>query len=53
MYAGVFFGIIGVAVLLGSYYLYGYGAAVLSQVALFVVRKIWLVIRARVHSDPA
>jgi hypothetical protein len=46
MYSGVFFAIIGVAVLLGSYYLYGYGAAVLSQVALFIARKIWLVIRA-------
>ena len=47
MYSGVIFAIIGVAALLGSYYLYGYGAAVLSQVALFVARKIWLVIRAR------
>ena len=47
MYAGAVFAIIGVAALLGSYYLYGYGAAVLTQVALFVVRKIWLMIRAR------
>ena len=47
MYAGVIFAIIGVAVLLGAYQLSGYGAAVLSQVALFIVRKIWLVIRAR------
>ena len=47
MYAGVIFALIGVAALLGSYYLYGYGAAVLSQVALFIARKIWLVIRAR------
>ena len=47
MYAGVLFALTGVALLLGSYYLYGYGAAVLSQVALFVARKIWLVIRAR------
>ena len=53
MYSGVFFAIIGVAVLLGSYYLYGYGAAVLSQVALFIARKMWLVIRARVQSDRA
>ena len=53
MYAGVSFAIIGVAVLLGSYYLYGYGAAVLSQVALFIARKIWLVIRARRSSDRA
>ena len=47
MYAGVFFAIIGVAVWLGANYLSGYGAAVLSQVALFIARKIWLVIRAR------
>ena len=49
MYLGVFFAIIGVAVWLGSYHLSGYGAAVLSQVALFIGRKTWLVIRAR-HS---
>jgi hypothetical protein len=49
MYAGVFFAIIGVAVWLGAYHLYGLGAAVLSQVALFIARKTWLVIRAR-HS---
>ena len=47
MYAGVFFAIIGVAVWLGAYYLSGVGAAILSQVALFIARKIWLVIRAR------
>jgi hypothetical protein len=46
---GVFFAIIGVAVWLGAYHLSGYGAAVLSQVALFIARKTWLVIRAR-HS---
>jgi hypothetical protein len=47
MYAGVFFAIIGVAVWLGAYYLSGIGAAILSQVALFIARKGWLVIRAR------
>ena len=47
MYSGVFFAIIGVAVWLGAYYLSGVGAAILSQVALFIARKIWLVIRAR------
>ncbi|MEP7016351.1 MAG: hypothetical protein ABI925_12990 [Verrucomicrobiota bacterium] len=47
MYAGVVFAIIGVAVWLGAYYLSGSGAAILSQVALFIARKIWLVIRAR------
>ena len=47
MYAGVIFAIIGVAVWLGAYHLSGFGAAILSQVALFIARKIWLVIRAR------
>ena len=47
MYAGVFFAIIGVALWLGAYYLSGYGAAILSEVALFVGRKAWLMIRAR------
>jgi hypothetical protein len=47
MYAGVFFAIIGVALWLGAIYLSGYGAAILSQVALFIARKTWLVIRAR------
>ena len=49
MYAGVFFAIIGVAVWLGAYRLSGVGAAILSQVALFIARKTWLVIRVR-HS---
>jgi thiosulfate reductase cytochrome b subunit len=47
MYAGVVFAILGVAVWLGAYYLSGVGAAILSQVALFIAWKIWLVIRAR------
>ena len=47
MFSGVFFAIIGVALWLGAIYLSGYGAAILSQVALFIARKIWLVIRAR------
>ena len=47
MYAGVIFAILGVAVWLGAYYLSGIGAAILSQVALFIARKMWLVIRAR------
>src|SRR5437764_7384758 len=49
MYSGVLFAIIGVAVWLGAYRLSGVGAALLSQVALFIARKTWLVIRAR-HS---
>ena len=47
MYAGVFFAIIGVVLWLGACYLSGYGAAILSEVALFVARKAWLMIRAR------
>src|SRR6185436_1470180 len=47
MYAGAVFAVIGVAVWLGAYYLSGIGVAILSQVALFIARKIWLVIRAR------
>src|SRR4029077_11095215 len=47
MYAGVVFAVIGVAVWLGAIYLFGVGTAILSQVVLFIARKIWLVIRAR------
>jgi hypothetical protein len=47
MYSGVIFAVIGVAVWLGGIYLSGVGAAILSEVALFIARKIWLVIRAR------
>lgn len=47
MYAGVIFAVIAVAVWLGAYQLFGMGPAILSLVALFITRKIWLVIRAR------
>ncbi len=47
MYSGGVFALMGVALWLGAYLLSGYGAAVLSQVVLFVARKTWLVIRAR------
>ena len=47
MYAGVLFAIIAVALWFGAIYLSGYGAAILSLVALLIARKIWLVIRAR------
>jgi hypothetical protein len=49
MYSGVVFAILGVAVWLGVYHLSGVGAAILSQVVLFVAWKILVVIRAR-HS---
>ena len=47
MYAGVVFAVIGAALWLAAYRLSGLGAALLTQVALFIARKIWLVIRAR------
>jgi len=47
MYADLFFAIIGVALWLGAYRLSGFGVALLSQVALFIARKIWLVVHAR------
>ena len=53
MYSGVVFAIVGAALWLGAYRLSGYGAAILSQVALFIARKIWLVIRARQSRDLA
>lgn len=52
MYAGVFFAIVGVALWLGTFHLFGFGAALLSQVALFTARKIRLVIRARQSKGP-
>lgn len=51
MYAGPFFAILGVAALLGTYQLWGYGAAVLSVVLLLLARRIWMMIQAR--SAPA
>ena len=47
MYAGLVFAIVGVVVWLGAIRLSGVGAAILSQVVLFVARKIWLMVRAR------
>ena len=47
MFSGIFFAISGVVLWVGAYRLSGYGAAVVSQVALFIARKAWLVIRAR------
>ena len=47
MYSGVFFAVIGASVWLGANHLSGFGAAVLSQAALFIARTTWLVIRAK------
>ena len=47
MYAGPVFAIIGAVVWIGAVRLSGSGAAILSQVALFIGRKIWLMIQSR------
>ena len=47
MWRGYVFAIIGVALWLGAFRLSGLGAAILSQVALFIAWKIWLMVRAR------
>ena len=47
MYSGVYFAVIGVAAWVGAYCLSGFWGAVLSQVALFIARKTWLVVRAQ------
>jgi hypothetical protein len=47
MYSGVFFAVLAVAVWLGAYCLSGSGAAILSQVALFIAWKTWSATRAR------
>ncbi len=47
MYAGVVFALLGVAVWLGAYSLVGVGTAILSQVALFIARMVWLTLQAR------
>ena len=47
MWRGYVFALLGVALWLGAYRLSGIGAALLSQVVLFIAWKIWLVIRAR------
>ena len=52
MYAGAVFAIIGVAAWLGAFRLSGFGAALLSQIVLFIARKVWLVIRARQSKTP-
>lgn len=49
MFSGPLFALLGVVVWLGAFYFFGVGTAILTQVALFIVRKIWLVMQAR-HS---
>jgi hypothetical protein len=47
MYSGFAFAVFGAAAWLGANNLSGYNVAVVSQVALFIARRIWLTIRAR------
>lgn len=47
MYAGVLFAVIAVAVWLGVYYFAGIGAALVSEIALFIARMLFLMMRAR------
>ena len=47
MFSGLVFAVIGVALWIGAYRLSGYGAALGSQVVLFIARKVWLMVRAR------
>ena len=47
MYLGAVFAVLGVVAWLGAFWWAGYNAAVLSQIVLFIARKIWLMIRAR------
>jgi len=47
MYSGASFAAAGVALWLGLYHFFGFGPALLGQVALFIARKSWLKIRAR------
>ena len=42
-----FFAVIGVAVWLGTYQLFGYGMAILSLVVLLIGRRVWLLIQTR------
>jgi hypothetical protein len=50
MYVGVLFAIVGVSLWVGTYYLVGLPAALLSQIALFAAWKIWSVLRRRRQS---
>ncbi len=47
MYAGPIFAGLGIVIWLGAIRFSGVGAAILSQVALFIAWKIWSVIRDR------
>ena len=47
MYAGVIFGVIGAASWLAASNLSGFGTALICQIVLFIIRKIYLTTRKR------
>jgi hypothetical protein len=47
MWRGIVFALIGVALWIGAVYFVGFGTALLSQIALFIAWKIWLMMRSR------
>jgi uncharacterized oligopeptide transporter (OPT) family protein len=47
MYADLLFAIVGVTIWLGAIRFLGFGTALLSQVVLFIARRIWLMSRKR------
>jgi hypothetical protein len=47
MYGGFVFAILGAAAWIAASYVSGFGAALLSQIVLFVARKIWMMTRKR------
>ena len=47
MWRGWLFAIIGVALWLAAVYLSGFGTALLTQIALFIAWRIWLMMRSR------
>ncbi len=51
MYAGLIFAIVGVALWLAAYYFVGVGTALIAEMALFVARGLWLLLRRRKRSS--
>lgn len=47
MYADAAFAVVGAATWLGVSHFFGFGPALLSQIALLLARKVWLVVRAK------
>jgi hypothetical protein len=52
MFSGITFAAIGVALWLGVYQFFGYGAVIVTQMALFMARKVWLLtLKRRAQSE--